>query len=273
MDVKSIFIPVTKCKQSTRNEKNAKESEGILDFLFIRSRMAEKQTCFHPGAALFLHMCCCAPECSVQPSSWKCLRWPLGAGAQSTPGKEMEGRGLNVTQTGNKLCVPSCSVVHTKGLFQTLALCNLFCQLIRYAMFCQELTQQTLLKDINLLNSPLSFWYLLTSLIYQIVINALTSVWWQSGLNGRFGQKAIGHTGNASSGWRSNGKTSPFTPCSQLCLVIYGELSCLEEKRHVLFPGWEKRKSFEPKTSKYWTWSSKNVSTTSSAGERKCQPT
>ncbi len=34
----------------------------------------------------------------------------------------MERRGLNVTQTGNKLCVPSCSVVHTKGLLQTFAL-------------------------------------------------------------------------------------------------------------------------------------------------------
>lgn len=62
MDITCIVIPVAKCKQSTPNEKNAKESEGILDFLFILSRISEKQTCFHPGAVLFLHMCCCAAD-------------------------------------------------------------------------------------------------------------------------------------------------------------------------------------------------------------------
>lgn len=70
MDITSIFIPLTICKQSTLYERNAKESEGILDFLFILSSISEKQTCFHPGAVLSLHMCCClADEFSSQSSA------------------------------------------------------------------------------------------------------------------------------------------------------------------------------------------------------------
>lgn len=42
------------------NRRHAKESDG--DFLFKLSGLSEKQTCFHPGAVLFLHRCCCASD-------------------------------------------------------------------------------------------------------------------------------------------------------------------------------------------------------------------
>lgn len=78
---------------------------------------------FKQGLYCFSICCCAADEFSVQLSPAKSVCAGLKLQVQvhnQTPGKEMEGRGLSVTQTGNELCVPACSLVHTKGLFQTL---------------------------------------------------------------------------------------------------------------------------------------------------------
>lgn len=102
----------TTCQQSTTNERNSKESEGILDFLFIQSRISEKQTCFHPGAALFLHMCCFAAGFSAQ-SIAECLWWPLGAGAQSNPREGNGGEGFECdTNRKQALCSLPLSGAH-----------------------------------------------------------------------------------------------------------------------------------------------------------------
>lgn len=92
---------------------------------------------FKQGLYCFSICCCAADEFSLQLSPAKSVCAGLKLQVQvhnQTPGKEMEGRGLSVTQTGNELCVPACSLVHTKGLFQTLCFSRVFCGL------CQELT-------------------------------------------------------------------------------------------------------------------------------------
>lgn len=85
MDITSIFIQLTEGKQSITNERNAKESEGILDFPFTLSRISGKQPCFHPGAVLFLHMCCCAAgEVSTQLSGEQLRVFVLAFGCRCT---------------------------------------------------------------------------------------------------------------------------------------------------------------------------------------------
>lgn len=98
MEKTSVFM-------STTNERNAEESEGVLGLFYSRSRwktnMFSPRSCIvppHKSSRAFRR------RCSIE-SKWK----------------EMEGRGLNVAQTGSRLCVASRSASHTKGLFQNFA--------------------------------------------------------------------------------------------------------------------------------------------------------
>lgn len=108
-----MFFPMTTCKHQMKGmRRNLKASWTFYSYCqgLVNNKLVFTQQ---------LYCCCSCVVLQLMNSLPGREAESVCAGLEvqvhkQTLGKEMEGRGLNVTQTGNMLCVPSCPLVQEK---------------------------------------------------------------------------------------------------------------------------------------------------------------
>ena len=140
-------------------------------------------------------------------SSWECLCWPLGAGAQSNPREGNGGEGFECgTNRKQALCSFLLSGAHERFI-PNFVLARAY--LTQYALPGAYIT-----GPVEGLNSHLSLWNLFSVSLITFLSSHRPLFKYRSvsGFNGRSWQNATGCSGNA-----SDGKTRPFLACSPTC--------------------------------------------------------